>query len=772
MSWTLTPHVGAARERRLRSGRLSAAIALVIYAGWLGGVRGDERATQILNDLAQLAAPIAAATAAWFAARRHHGRSRRGWRLIAAASLAWAAGQAVWCWYEIGLGRNTPFPSLADIGYLGFVPLVVGGIASFLPGRRRGAPMGVGLDLVLVTVPLAALAWVLVLRPAFSEAPLQDALALVYPVADAAIVAALVLVRSRSAEGLPLSVFTLLAGGLLMLGAADASFAYLTAVHGYATGALSDIGWVAGFVLIALAGLSADDIPPDGPVRTDDQRVNWVLAVPGGAAAAVSLGRLATGADTDAVLAWSMAVVLVVLLARELIAFRAQSQPAPARATVDGLTGLPTRVHLEALMLDPGSRAPSGLVIVEVTGLDVVNAGLGLRSGDRVLTQLAHRLVRRLPDVHMVARIGDHEFAVATEATDVDGVAGTVGAAASEQFSIDGRRVFLGATIGVASSVAGGTTDLLREAGTALASGRRTGGSEVKTFTPIMQEVARNRIDIESDLRVALDRGQFELHYQPVLDTRTREITGAEALLRWNHPHRGLLMPAAFIHVAEETNLIAAIGRWVASEALHHTREWQRRNGSFRIHINVSARQFADSTLPDQMAQALGDSGLAPGTVVVEITESVLMEDHARTVRQLAAFQALGLRLAIDDFGTGYSSLSYLKRFPVDTLKIDRSFIEDIATDARDAALVNGICTIGASLGIAIVAEGVETIEQHRALEGIGCGFVQGYLYSVPVPAEELTALLARPTADAASRSGACGSVVSPVEEPTLRTCR
>ena len=286
---------------------------------------------------------------------------------------------------------------------------------------------------------------------------------------------------------------------------------------------------------------------------------------------------------------------------------------------------------------------------------------------------------------------------------------------------------------------------MLRNADVAMYRAKEMGPSRIVVYRTDDETSTIRRLRTSNELHRALERDELELYFQPMVDLHDHRLVGIESLVRWNHPSRGLLMPGEFISLAEDSGLIGKLGAWVLREACRQAAVWDRLRsaagqdpGRLNISVNVSAQQLADPTFPRQVASAVAESGLAPGKLWLEITESSLMSTGDVTAGALAALRALGLHLEIDDFGTGYSSLSYLKRLPVETLKVDRSFVDELDCNADDVAIVRAIVALGDALGLAVVGEGVERVEQARALAGLGCMIAQGYLFGVPLPARAL----------------------------------
>jgi EAL domain-containing protein (putative c-di-GMP-specific phosphodiesterase class I) len=345
--------------------------------------------------------------------------------------------------------------------------------------------------------------------------------------------------------------------------------------------------------------------------------------------------------------------------------------------------------------------------------------------------------------------MGGNEFTVLltelAHVQDAAKVAQRIQEALARPFSLDGNEVFISASIGIALHPADGQDDdaLLINADAAMHAAKEHGRNTYQFYNQSMNAAAHERLALENHLRRALERNELLLYYQPKIDADTGRIVGAEALLRWKHPELGLVSPAQFIPLAEETGLIKPIGEWVLATACHQNRKWQDAGyPALPISVNMSAANFRAGNLPELVDRALAASRLAPDHLELEVTESLLMHHVEETTHLLHRLKAAGVRLSIDDFGTGYSSLSYLKRFPLDVLKIDRSFVTDVATDPGDKAITSAIVALARSLGLGVVAEGVETQVQAELLQSLGCHVMQGYLYSRPVPPAEFEALL------------------------------
>jgi predicted signal transduction protein with EAL and GGDEF domain len=358
---------------------------------------------------------------------------------------------------------------------------------------------------------------------------------------------------------------------------------------------------------------------------------------------------------------------------------------------------------------------------------------------------VARRLSEALRPGDTIARLGGDEFAVLVEGlggeSDAVVVATRLLDALAVPFELEGREAFVAASVGIALGWPGATsaTDLLREADVALSRAKGDPTTSHSVFVPGMSEASLERLDLDGDLRRAVGRGELRLYYQPLVDLRCDRVIGHEALVRWQHPSRGLLAPAAFIPLAEETGLIVELGEWVLREACRQTREWQRELPApdLLVSVNLSARQFARPDLADMVGGILAETGLAAGRLELEITESVVMSEAETTIATLRQLHGMGVRLVLDDFGTGYSSLSYLPHLPLDIIKVDRAFVAGISEDPANLSIIRAVAALAHGLGLEVTAEGIERPEQLDAVRDLGCERGQGYLFARPLPAAE-----------------------------------
>ncbi|VIO75764.1 putative signaling protein [Bradyrhizobium ivorense] len=418
-------------------------------------------------------------------------------------------------------------------------------------------------------------------------------------------------------------------------------------------------------------------------------------------------------------------------------------------AHYDALTNLPNRMlfqrHAEGLLLEPAARE-FAILYIDIDEFKRINDTLGHLVGDEFLRSVAEKLRRSVGPNDFIARLGGDEFAIVqhdiASDDDVNGLVARIYQSLRAAFDCHGHRLSGDASIGIAIAPRHGADlfGLLKCADLAMYAAKAAGRRTYRFFDPAMEAQANLRRELEADLRTALAEGGFELHYQPLVDLRSDEVTGCEALLRWRHPVRGMISPAEFVPVAEETGLIEDIGQWVLRTACIEAAAWP---AHVRVAVNVSPVQFKSETLSLKVASALAESGLDARRLELEITEAVLIADDDAALVTLGQLRALGVHIALDDFGTGYSSLQYLQRFPFDKIKIDRSFVKEVTRNSGSASIIRAVVSIAADRNMITTAEGVETDQQRDTVQMLGCTQMQGYLFSRPVPAPDLRTLLA-----------------------------
>ncbi|HUA96447.1 MAG TPA: EAL domain-containing protein [Acidimicrobiales bacterium] len=732
-------------------------IYVAVAAGVVGGIGMGSGVAPALT--AVLALTLSAAMVAWGLARaaRRQGRRRLGaWALLGGGVLA-ATGTAVLGALGDGL-PTTPGPALV-LDLLG-AGLTVAGLVQLIGSRRPGR----GLDAVTEAVVLSAALGLVVLAtavlPRLGWHPGRQLAALGPPLLDVVILwlLAVWLVSGdrRGGAERALTVGCVVVGvahavaGALALGAAGGSrwSATVEAALLCGTGV-----WALAFVLPS-PGAVADPVPAR-TTRPGALRVGLVVGAAVVVPAALSI-RSALGAaprQRDLVVASTFLPLVVLLyLLRQVFTHAA----AEYRAQHDPLTGVCNRLLFEDRLRQALGQARRSGTSVAVMFLDLdrfkeINDRLGHAAGNELLRAVVQRLQGALRQQDTLARMGGDEFTLIIpdalhEGDSVLGFAERILDRFTDPFSVGADRLTVRASIGVAVSPDDGedVATLLEHADSAMYRAKSAGRNTVEIFDTALSARARMRTALEGALRAAVEGGRLAVHYQPKLEIATGAITGVEALARWEHPGLGFIPPSAFIAVAEESNLVARVGQWVLEEACHQARCWHDAGLAVPVAVNVSPRQFGYQPVAATVRAALGRAHLDPALLEIEMTESVLVEHVGDVAGTLGELRALGVRCSIDDFGTGYSALTYLAELPVDAIKIDRSFVARIEAE-RGGAVVGAVVALAHSLGLAVVAEGVETDGQLRFLEASGCDQVQGYRFSPPVPAAEMTELLRSP---------------------------
>ncbi len=669
---------------------------------------------------------------------------RAAWLMMAIAICLYAFGNILyfgWVQYRDPL----PFPSMADVPWLAFYVFPYVGIVLLVRSRVRVFHRSVWLDGVIGAFGASALASlilaVIVRHTTGSKAAVMTTLA--YPVGDL-----LLLVLVVGVYGLlgwrPDRMWGCIGLGLLCFGAADTIYVARVATGTFQAGTMLDPLWVVGLVVVALGALRTDRASRQ--LRLD----GWAVLVIPSLFTFSSLALLVYGSMHDlprlTVLLATAAVVGGIV--RAALTFREVQSLYGVRhqARTDDLTGLGNRRALvesfEAALHELPEGAHHALLILDLDRFKEVNDSLGHTLGDQLLVEVGRRLAGGVREGDLLIRLGGDEFAVHLADADRDAaveVAARLRADLQQAFTLDGILVHIDASIGIAvcPDVATTVTGLLQRADIAMyqAKSERLGCA---VYEAADDEDLMARLRLVDDLRQAIVGGQLVLHYQMKYDLGSGRPVGAEALVRWQHPTRGLLFPDAFIGEVERSGFMRGLTSVVLGMALDQAKEWQLAGTPVRVAVNVSASSLLDVELPDQVADMIVSRGLPPSLLVIEITESTLMAEPARALVVLNRLHELGVRISIDDYGTGYSSLAYLRDLPIDELKLDRSFVAELDTDRRVDAIVQSTIQLAHSLGLLLVAEGIESATQLAVLSELGCDIGQGYLLARPCPPDRL----------------------------------
>ena len=730
-------------------------------------------ATQHQQDLGYDLYGLGAVVAILVGVRVHRPARRAAWFALALGVALQAAGDLTLSLLGAGSGTE-PFPSVADAMYLGGYIALAAGLVQLAGRGGRSDDRAAWVDALIVAGAAAVVAWTLVFDPYLADptlSPLGLVVSSAYPFADLLLLAVtthLLLVSRRAHVSLALLA---LAFGANLL--ADIWFIFLSIDGTYQVGQLVDAGWLIGYLALgaaalhpamALAGERSVETPalPDGMPRL---RIA-LLACGAVAAPATAFGASVRGAtlDVPSVLLGSAALYLLVIY-RVVLSLREQREltvegarlavALQYQASHDPLTRLENRsAFIEQLERALERRPRTGNVVtilyIDLDRLKAVNDLLGHAVGDAVLTAVGLRLRSGIRAATSVGRLGGDEFAVLLDGEDEEAarsIAVRINDLLAAPVVVEGSPCFVTASVGMAAAADGERADqLLRRADQAMYQAKSDGGAAHALYSPHHDAALRERQGLEADLCLALARGELHLYYQPIVELATGKITGLEALVRWLHPVRGLLLPGAFLPVAVASDLMGPLERWVLRTAIGQAIEWQR-TGTLRrpqvLNINVSVRQLEAPGFLREVAADLAGSGLGPGSIAIELTETDLVRDAAQVARTIEALRRAGVRVVIDDFGTAYASMTYLADFPVDGIKIDGAFVSALDTNPGPRTrLAEAMVHMARDFGISAVAEGVETQAQATALARMGCVYAQGFLFGRPLPAGDTAELL------------------------------
>ncbi len=751
---------------------------------------GNTSGWTAFDNVGETLAATLAAIACGIRVRREHaahtaaagvrGRGWIVWSFIAAGAGAWALGQAGWTVWESGFGVSPPTPSPLDGAFLLFPALIVCGLLGMVqtPAGRLSQLRAVTEGL-FIAGGFFLFGWILFIGPVVADGTasvFSEAVNLAYPTLDAVALGAVLFVAVRGGREPPRGL-TLLGLGIVCLAVADSAFWYLSAVDSKFPGVTGlDTGWVAGFALIALAAL---DPRTESATGGEHAARPVLVALPFLPAAAGIVAMPIVWLVTGNVGPWEPLLVIVgVVLAlcavlylavtyendaltrdlqKRTIELGALAEQLRHQAFHDPLTGLANRALLNDRARHAFARSLRRATKIAVIAVDIdafkrVNDSHGHEVGDELLRLLALRLQDAARPEDTVARMGGDEFIVLVDAVnaveDAVGLAERLHKAMGPKFVLEDTEQAITVSVGVACGSARMTSfeQLLCDADVAMYAVKAGGRDAVELFRPSMHQRARERYRLQADLHRALDDEELWLLYQPEFSVAGGQLRGFEALVRWNHPTHGPMGPDRFIPVAEESGLIVPLGRWVLRQALRQAVAWDSIGDAserLSISINVSGAQLKATSLVGDVKGAIADTGIDPERVVLEITETALVEDSRTVIAALHALKELGVRIAIDDFGTGYASFAYLRRVPVDILKVDRSFVAASSHDARARGLLEAMIGIGHTLSLMTIGEGIERPDQLATLEGVGCDLAQGYLLSRPLSVPDAEQLIA-----------------------------
>jgi len=702
------------------------------YEFWLDGV---------LNNVAYESAAVLCAVRT-----RSSGGHRRAGYLLAAGLALYGGGNVFWTVAVRPLVVQ-PFPSGADVLFLAFYPLAFAALVLIAKRRDARHARSLWLDGIVGATGVAAIAAAATIGPILDAGQgswAAIATTTAYPLLDLVLLLVVAASLSLYAWRPPVGIW-LLAAGLVLFVVADMAYLFQTARDTYVPGRPTDGVWVVAVVLTALT--------PGWPAAPAGPRLpGWALVAIPVLATTAALGLLVTDHvhrfHPIAVVLGGLTVVLS--LARLLLTFRDVSALAESRelALTDELSGLGNRRALyraaPLAISDLPDEAGVGLLLLDLDRFKEINDSLGHQAGDTMLRQVGVRLLSCVGDrSEVVVRLGGDEFAVLLSAVDLAGaeaIAREVTAALAEPLPLDGIPVRIGVSIGIALQPAtqADLSSLLRQADVAMYHAKTHRLGTFAYHADVDEFASGDRLETAELLRDAIDTHGLVLHYQPKIDTLTGAVEGVEALVRWPHPTRGLLFPDQFLPLVESAGLMEAMTLTVLEQALDQVARWWRAGRVVPVAVNLSASSLVDRDLPDRIAAMLASRGVPAQLLVIEITEDFLMADRQRAQHILAGLRAGGVRIAVDDYGTGYSSLAYLRELPIDDLKLDKSFLVGMTGDDRALAIVRSTIMLAHSLGLRLVAEGVEDDDTCRELEQAGCDVQQGWLYSKALPSGDV----------------------------------
>ncbi len=655
------------------------------------------------------------------------------WYWMAAGQFGSVLGDVTYEYYKYVLDQE-PYPSIADVFYLGSYPLTLVGLLLLVRGGRgRVAEL---IDAAIVSTGLSLVFWVFVLHPiaAGSASTLEGVISIAYPAADLLLLAVLARLLTDAGGRTASSRLIALAGVLVL--AADTAFSLMELYSGADTHVLDPL-FLLSYVCWAAGALHP---APANPVVTEGTRVGPARLALFGACSLLAPVLLFVpqvaldGLDRSVVAVGSGTLFLLVIARMSGFVAEVRRQAAQMRraALQDDLTGLANRRRFDLELTAALADGPVQVALLGLNGFKHVNDELGRPVGDRVLLAMASRLRQAAPGDAMVARIGGDEFALLLRG----GFPADLPAVLREPVLAGGHELLVGVAVGLAGAgpAQQDPPEVLRRAEAAMHAAKQT-GEPVRRWTAALDERAGERARLGAELRAGLAAGQFRVVYQPIVDLPAGRVAAVEALVRWEHPERGLVSPTVFVPVAEQNGLIVELGEWILRTACARLARWRAELGDdapARVSVNVSARQLARPGFAGTVAAALADTGLPARCLAVEVTETAVFEG-GQAVAALHELRALGVRVALDDFGTGHSSLGLLQTVPVDILKVDKSFVDRITEEGRHAVIAEALIQVSDGLGLDAVAEGVETAEQAEALCRRGYRLLQGYHFGRPV---------------------------------------
>ena len=755
----------------------------------------------VISDLSSPILDVLVFIALFIAAKQSAVHSKRlaiGLGLICLAMFCNLLADSSWGIIELGL-KQEPFPSIADLFYLIYYPLILTGVL-LLPRNRGGTRENLKRTLDISIVLLAATLglWYFLIGPSIQsntgEPFLNQIILLAYSVGDVVLLGALLdIIFSRYGENIDVYLIYLSASLVVSI-VADCIYSYQALQGSYVSGGVLDISWIIGTLLIGLAAVSfiVSNRSPDNPAQFSQTKalirklqmflpfLSYILLV------CAFLLLVLVGPNSKSMSFKTISIfvggVIGLVLVRQILTLseniRLNSQLSKTNDELqieitkrdkveeqlfydnlhDELTGLANRTlfkdRLDQIIAYARRYAnySCAILFIDLDRFKIINDSLGHLMGDQILVLVAQRLSVCLRSGDTIARFGGDEFEVLLNKTDDTSsvliAVNKIIEALHAPFELEGHALYITASIGIVPNLVGyeRAEEILRDADIAMYAAKTLGKDRFEIFDVNMRVAANSRLLVENDIRKGLENQEFQLYYQPIVDLKTNQLMGFEALIRWLHNERGLLSPAEFLDIAEESGLIVPIGAWVLKQACVQLKTWQEEYPALQglsVNVNISSKQFSHPKLDELVIEALNASGLDAGSLKLEITEKVLINNYSAARKVFSVLQELGVEIQLDDFGTGYSSLGYLQHFQINALKVDRSFIHEMDRDHKSSELVRAIVAMAHALGISIIAEGIETENELHDLKGLMCDYGQGFIISRPMDPESTGKVLA-----------------------------
>ncbi|MFC4063581.1 putative bifunctional diguanylate cyclase/phosphodiesterase [Actinoplanes subglobosus] len=687
---------------------------------------------------------LAAVVAMLVGVRLYRPRRPGLWYWFAAGQLLTVLGDIAYDYYLYGLG-GVPYPSIADAFYLASYPFRFVGLLLLSRRRQSDGEIGRLIDAAVAAIGLGLVLWTFVLHPTVADSSasaIARVISTVYPVADLLLLV-MVAWLFTDRRGRTTSIRLLKAAAATVL-AADTCYS-VTIVYFGADPYVLDAMFVASSVLWAAAALHpsmAADTGAVGLPRAEHSVARWCVPAACSLLGPALLLTPYAGKNTldSTVIACGTIVLVLLTIARTVLILKqlkTQSQDMEELAMQDEMTGLANRRRFENTLRIAMAEGPAQVALLGLNGFKNVNDEFGRSVGDRALSSLAQRLAQAVPDEALLARIGGDEFAVllpGSSSAESRALAIQLAAQLREPVHACGHDLLVCVGIGLADGERADPMEVLRRAEAAMYAAKRA-GQTYRRWEPALDEQSSGHARLGAEMRVGLDTGQFRVVYQPIVAFPQGRVAAVEALVRWVHPHRGMVSPADFVPVAEQNGLIIELGTWIMRTACRQMARWRAELGADtpdKVSVNVSARQLVRPDFAATVADILAETGLPPRHLAVEVTETAVFEG-GQAVTTLHELRKLGVRIALDDFGTGHSSLGLLQTVPVDILKVDKSFVDNVTEAGRHSVIAEALIRISTELGMTAVAEGVETAEQADALHRLGYTLLQGYHFSRPV---------------------------------------